>query len=70
MDKEGDELWWLKEAIVDYLRMYKKQDSVDIVGHMRLRCDFTLKALNELIDEERIEKTWNGRYYEVYLGKK
>ena len=64
-----DELWWLKEAIVDYLRVHKKQDAPSVVSHMKLRCDVTLTAINELITEKKVDRRWNGCYYEVHLTK-
>ena len=64
-----DKLEWLKEAILSFMRKYERLDSIDIIGYMKIRVDITATALHELEEEGRIERYWNGGYYEVRLKK-
>jgi ribosomal protein S25 len=62
-----DKLWWVKSAIRSYLKTHERVDSHEIVSYMKVRCDITLTALRELIEGGKIERHWNGRYYELRL---
>ena len=64
-----NDLAWLKNKILDYIRTHKGADRPQIVSYMNIRCDFTLTALNELEEDGRLERYWNDRYYEVRLIK-
>ena len=60
---------FLKEAILDYLKRSKvyQPDGVDIVSHFGLHADSTLRALQELINENKVRREYVGIrcYYEI-----
>ena len=68
-EESGDSLEWRKEAILSYMRKHERVDWADIIIYMKLRIDITATALHELEEEGRIERYWNGSYYEVRLKK-
>lgn len=62
-----DKLWWLKVAIMSYLKTHERADNIKITSYMKVRCGLTTTALFELESEGAIEEYWNGRDYEVRL---
>jgi ribosomal protein S25 len=64
-----DKLWWLKEAVVNYLRGHQRVDTPEIVSYMKVPVDLTMAAIRELKEEGKVDRYWNGRYYEVRIIK-
>ena len=59
---------WLKDAVMSYLESHKNVDSVELVSYFKLRADITLAAINDLEEENKVEKYWNGRYNVICIN--
>ena len=51
---------YLKNGILEYIKNNPGVESPDITSHFKLRVDITLMALNELIEEKKVIKSWSG----------
>ena len=58
MNNKKDEMLWLKNAILEYLktRNNSKTNSQDIIIHFKLSADVTFTALMEMVKDGEVER--------------